>query len=106
MAATAGNRSWAVRNVPDLGGFVVAPSDLGKNSYQLLVSARSRWTESGNLRLLVTRSRSGYSSVTAVSADDSAVASRASPGLDASRNERAVSSSSGRPGCFGPLRPA
>ncbi len=51
MAATAGSRSAAVRNVPltilPVALSMLAPSERGKNSYQLENRARSRSAKNG-----------------------------------------------------------
>ncbi len=63
IAATASSRSAAVRRVPlvtvPVSGSAVAPSERGKNSYQLPNSARCRSTKNGCSPSLLSRSRSG-----------------------------------------------
>ena len=75
MSAIAGRRFIASRSVPERGGSRLAPSERGKNSYQLPYSARTRSTWTGIGSLAVTRSRRGLRRNTSSTAGASAAAS-------------------------------
>lgn len=130
MAATAGSRSAAVRNVPLMilpgccssvlaeafpalpflaalaaftgsAGSILAPSDRGNSSYQEPNRARRRSTTRGSGRAAVTSSRSGWRASAAVASGASAAASRAAAGRDSSRSASAAASTASRPSRFG-----
>ncbi len=100
MAAIAGRRRAAVRNVPC--GRSEVPSERGKNSYQEPYRARSRSTSSGSGSEVVTRSRSGCRASTSSTSGANAAASRAAAGrLSSRRASTAARTTSRRPSSSG-----
>ncbi len=96
IAATASSRFAAVANVPLVTAPVlasrVAPSERGKNSYQLPNRARSRSAYAGKGPSTVTNSRSGWVCSTSTRSGDCSAASRAGAG-------RSVSVAASMPPC-------
>lgn len=109
IAAIAGSRSAAVRNVPLTGaspGSTTAPSDRGNISYQEPKSARLRSISSGSGLAAVTSSRSGFFRRAASTSGSSAAAYRTSTSRSSSRMTSAAASTASRPSRLGSLAAA
>jgi hypothetical protein len=96
IAATAGSRLAAVAKVPgrhwpDMSW--TAPSERGKNSYQLENDPCSRSTQTSKASERVSRSRTGSWSSSPVTAGDSASSSRSSTVPSGERSPRAAAAS-------------
>ena len=102
ISATASSRFAAVRRVPlvtlPVASSRVAPSERGKNSYQLPKSARSRSAYAGNGPSTLTSSRIGWARSTSSRAGSCSAARRASAGRSVSCAAVIAGRSTSRPG--------
>lgn len=109
IAAMAGSRSAALRNVPLTGcspGSTTAPSERGNISYQEPKRARLRSTTSGRALDAVTSSRYGRRASAACTGTARAAEYRSDTGRSSSRIASAAASTCSRPSFLGILEPA